>query len=67
MRLNRPVALSLLVLVAIVCPGPAAQDISVPASTSTPSALAPPLPTGPAADLDLVFTAEVAGYVEPCG
>lgn len=27
----------------------------------------PPLPGGPAPDLDLVFTAQVDGYVEPCG
>jgi len=30
-------------------------------------ALPPPLAAGPAADLDLVFTAQVAGWLEPCG
>jgi hypothetical protein len=30
-------------------------------------AKAPILPAGAAPDLDLVFTAQVAGYVEPCG
>jgi len=27
----------------------------------------PPLAEGPAPDLDLVFTAQVIGWVEPCG
>jgi hypothetical protein len=27
----------------------------------------PPLPQGPAADLDLVFTNQVIGWIEPCG
>ncbi len=38
-------------------------------STETPSApeVAAPLPAGPAPDLDLVFTDQVIGYIEPCG
>jgi hypothetical protein len=40
------------------------QEPSPPAvAPGTP----PPLPAGPAADLDLVFTAQVIGWVEPCG
>jgi len=27
----------------------------------------PPLPAGPAPDLDLVFSSQVAGWIEPCG
>jgi len=37
---------------------------------SLPGQPAPPLPTiasGPAPDLDLLFTAQVAGWIEPCG
>ena len=37
-----------------------------PPAAQTPT-LAPPLPGGPAPDLDLVFTGQVVGYVEPCG
>jgi len=49
-------------------PGPAAaQDQSFPPAPPPAAAVPPPLPTGPAPDLDLVFTAEVVGYVEPCG
>ena len=44
----------------------APQEQAVPAQPS-PITLPPPLPAGPAPDLDFVFTAEVAGYVEPCG
>ena len=35
-------------------------------ATVTPL-VAPPLPAGPAPDLDLVFTDQVIGYIEPCG
>lgn len=34
---------------------------------STPRAVDPPLAPGPVPDLDLLFTAEVAGWIEPCG
>ncbi len=27
----------------------------------------PPLPAGPAPDLDIVVTAQVAGWIDPCG
>jgi len=43
------------------------QDVSSPSIPAKPPAVIPPLPAGPAPDLDLVFTAQVAGYVEPCG
>ena len=42
------------------------QGLSVPANPNQPTA-APPLATGPAPDLDLVFTSQVVGYIEPCG
>lgn len=37
------------------------------APVSTPRAVDPPLAPGPIPDLDLLFTAEVAGWIEPCG
>ncbi len=37
------------------------------APAPTPPALPSPLPAGPAPDLDLVFTNQVAGWIEPCG
>ncbi|HEU4401184.1 MAG TPA: hypothetical protein VFT43_03695 [Candidatus Polarisedimenticolia bacterium] len=42
---------------------PGAAPTVVPEAPSLP----PPLPAGPAPDLDLVFTAQVAGWIEPCG
>ena len=42
---------------------PAAGAVNPPAAP----VVAPPLPTGPAPDLDLVFTDQVIGYIEPCG
>lgn len=41
---------------------PPEQPVSVAAPT-----MPPPLAGGPAPDLDLLFTAQVAGWVEPCG
>jgi len=41
------------------------QGISRPAA-AVPAASAP-LPGGPAPDLDLVFTSQVIGWIEPCG
>jgi hypothetical protein len=29
--------------------------------------MSPPLAAGPAPDLDLLFTAQVVGWLEPCG
>jgi len=45
-----------------VAADPPAQPISVAAPV-----VPPPLAAGPAPDLDLLFTAQVAGWVEPCG
>ena len=67
MRSNRSVAWLLVVLGTIASAPAAAQQQPSPAPTSPPTAVPPPLPAGPAPDLSLVFTAEVAGYVEPCG
>jgi hypothetical protein len=38
------------------------QPLSVPVPP-----LAPPLAGGPAPDLELLFTAQVIGWIEPCG
>lgn len=65
-RSSLAVAWLLIVVATIVAPLAAPQQQTVQAP-SAPAAIPPPLPTGPAPDLDLVFTAEVAGYVEPCG
>jgi len=40
------------------------EGMSTPAP---PPMVPPPLPGGPAPDLDLVFTSQVAGWIEPCG
>jgi hypothetical protein len=53
----------------------APQEQSIPSTplqapaipSAPPIAIPPPLPTGPAPDLELLFTGQVAGYVEPCG
>ncbi|HKN46750.1 MAG TPA: hypothetical protein VJ144_02160 [Candidatus Polarisedimenticolia bacterium] len=44
------------------------EGLSVPAP-AVPAApqVPPPLPQGSAADLDLVFTNQVIGWIEPCG
>ena len=34
---------------------------------AAPGMMPPPLPAGAPPDLDLVFTAQVAGWIEPCG
>jgi len=41
------------------------KGMSVPAGE--PTAASAPLPGGPAADLDLVFSSQVIGWIEPCG
>ncbi len=66
MRSSRSAALLLVVVGTIAAPTASPPEQSIPAP-SPPAALPPPLPAGPAPDLDLLFTAEVAGYVEPCG
>jgi hypothetical protein len=46
-----------------VPPGQAPQQgTSLPAPQFNPT-----IPSGPAPDLDLLFTAQVAGWIEPCG
>jgi hypothetical protein len=47
-------------------PAPGAPVPAAPEPTAFPTA-PPPLTQGPAPDLDLVFTAQVAGWIEPCG
>ena len=48
-------------------PAPGAPPLEAPPPAPGVMALPPPLAAGPAADLDLVFTAQVAGWLEPCG
>jgi hypothetical protein len=67
MRSTRTTLLWPVLLAALLVTGAVPQGQSVPAVPSSSPAVPPPLPSGPAPDLDLVFTAEVAGYVEPCG
>jgi hypothetical protein len=59
----------------LATPGLAQQPSPRPVPPQSPQAISvqvpapsePPLPAGPAPDLDLVFTAQVAGWLEPCG
>ncbi len=62
------VAASAVVLVGQANPDPsrAAQARPRPAGQPSPG-IRPPLDTGPAPDLNLVFTAQVRGWIEPCG
>ena len=48
-------------------PPPPAQSPQTISVQVPPAPSEPPLPAGPAPDLDLVFTAQVAGWLEPCG
>ena len=70
---GRPGALVLLVaaaLVALPLLGAAPDTPPVPPQGQSLAQPAPPLPaivSGPAPDLDLLFTAQVAGWIEPCG
>ena len=49
-------------------PVPAQPAAATPPTVGTSSPLLPPpLAEGPAPDLDLVFTAQVIGWIEPCG
>jgi hypothetical protein len=45
----------------------AAPPQEAPPAVSETAVVAPPLPPGPAPDLNLVFTSQVVGWVEPCG
>jgi hypothetical protein len=67
MHQSRTAVVFLALLGAVTGPGAAPQQPSTLPGPPTAPALAPPLPAGPAPDLDLVFTGQVAGYVEPCG
>lgn len=49
-----------------VPPAPPA-GAGVSAGATAPIVAPPPLPVGPAPDLAIVFTAQVVGYIEPCG
>ena len=49
-----------------VPPAPPA-GAGIPAGASATIVTPPPLPMGPAPDLAIVFTAQVVGFIEPCG
>lgn len=60
--------LSLLVVTLLAGTGRAQQSLPAPPiSLPAGAALPPPLTPGPAPDLDLVVTAQVTGWIEPCG
>ncbi len=48
-------------------PVPGATQPPAPAGGAETAVVPPPLPAGPAPDLNLVFTAQVTGWIEPCG
>jgi hypothetical protein len=59
----RSVGCAITIILALVAvAGAVPPEVPVPAIPGPP-----PLPTGPAPDLDLVFTSQVIGYIEPCG
>lgn len=65
-------ALGLIVLSALWLAGDSRASIAAAQAPATraPTAAAPrpvPLARGPEADFNLVFSAQVAGWIEPCG
>ncbi len=48
-------------------PGPPIEGMTAPSPPPQAPTMPPPLPGGQAPDLDLVFTSQVAGWIEPCG
>lgn len=60
-----PLLLAVAACAALLAGGTDAPAVGAPMSTSR--TVDPPLPLGPTPDLDLLFTAQVAGWVEPCG
>ena len=64
-RLAAPAMIFAAVVLAVLFAGSA--DAPAVDGISTPQRIDPPLPTGAIPDLDLLFTAEVAGWIEPCG
>lgn len=46
--------------------GQAGAPPEAPQSVATPTQ-DPPLASGPVPDLELLFTSQVAGWIEPCG
>lgn len=62
------VALALVTLPASLAArdGQAGAPEGAPLSVAMPT-LPPPLASGPAPDLELLFTSQVAGWIEPCG
>jgi hypothetical protein len=65
-RLPFPIPLlSIAAVAALLLGGADAPAVEAPMSTARP--LEVPLAPGPTPDLDLLFTAQVAGWIEPCG
>jgi hypothetical protein len=66
LRLPFPIRLlPIAAVAAIVLGGADAPAVEAPMSTAKP--LEAPLAPGPTPDLDLLFTSQVAGWIEPCG
>ncbi len=57
--------LSIAAVAALLLGGADTPAVEAPMSTARP--LEAPLLPGPTPDLDLLFTAQVAGWIEPCG
>ena len=64
-RLPFAILLSIAAVAALLLGGADAPAVEAPMSTAKP--LEAPLVPGPRPDLDLLFTAQVAGWIEPCG
>ena len=61
---------AIVALAAVAGRGAGAAEGQTPAPeapVSVPTQLPPPLAPGPVADLDLLFTSQVVGWIEPCG
>ncbi|HUD70506.1 MAG TPA: hypothetical protein VMQ62_00975 [Dongiaceae bacterium] len=64
-RLPFAILLAIAAVAALLLGGADAPAVESPMSTAKP--LEAPLAPGPTPDLDLLFTAQVAGWIEPCG
>lgn len=66
-RVRSPVPCLFLLGLAALALAAAAPPQGTPPAGPAEDGVPPPLPPGPAPDLDLVFTAQVVGWLEPCG
>lgn len=66
-RLTGLLALAVVLALPLLGAAPASPPGAPPQGQSTPGQALPAIASGPAPDLDLLFTAQVAGWIEPCG